>query len=88
MERKDKACWNCLLYKIFYTKGFCHFNREKNGYCTKHEKILDKNNLCNFWIPNNPKISTRKKVAIRKLNEISESLIEIRQILFECKEYF
>lgn len=86
MDRKNKACWNCLRYKIFYTKGLCHFNREKNGYCTKQEKIFDKHEFCEFWFPDNSKRETRKNVAMRRLNEISDAIIEIRQILLESNE--
>lgn len=86
MERKDKACWNCLRYKAYYTKGLCHFDKEKFGFCTKHERMVDKQEGCPFWSLNNPRRETRKKVAMRKLSEILTQLVEIRQILFESKE--
>ena len=86
MEEKRRFCWNCLRYKAFYTKGFCHFNKEENGYCIIHKKILDKNEQCEDWIRNKSRQEKRKVVAMRKLNEILNMIVEIKQILFEAKE--
>ena len=86
MERKNKACWNCWYFKAYYTKGWCHFDKEPNGYCLKQKKITDKHEVCEVWHSNQNCRKLRKKIAIRKLEELADDIAEIRQILFEDKE--
>ena len=88
MERKDKACWNCGNYKAYYTKGLCHFDKLKYGLCGKRNKTVDKHEQCECW-RNDYKIrGLQENVAKRKLNDILDGIIEIRQILFEEKEKY
>ena len=86
MEQKCKACWNCWNFKAYYTKGWCHFDKDPNGYCLKHKKITDKHEVCEAWYTNETHRERRKKVALRKLKELANDLTEIRQILLEDKE--
>ena len=83
MERKDKACWNCGNYKAYYTKGLCHFDKLNFGVCRKMKETVDKHGQCEFWRNNYPIRGWREEVAKKKLNEILDGIIEIRQILFE-----
>lgn len=86
MERKNKACWNCGNYKSYYTKGMCHFDKLDCGLCRKKKESVEKHGQCEFWRNNYAMRSLREKVAKKKLSEILDALIEIRQILFEEKE--
>ena len=86
MERKNKACWNCGSYQAYYTKGLCHFDKLNNGLCGKHKKTVNKHEQCEFLRSNYNWRGLREKVAKRKLNDILDGIVEIRQILFEEKE--
>lgn len=86
MERKNKACWNCWHYKAYYTKELIHFEKQNAGFCRKSNEQVDKHGLCPLWYNDLKRKETRKKASIRKLNEVLNSLIEIKQILFELKE--
>lgn len=83
MENNNKICRDCGEYKAYYTKEYCHFNRQDHGFCAKHEKIVEKQGMCAFWRSNLFRRKMRKKVAIRALNDILTNLSEIRQILGE-----
>lgn len=86
MERKNKACWNCGSYSAYYTKGLCHFDKLDHGLCRKQKKTVDKHEQCELWRPNYKIRDWRENVAKKKLNEISDAIVEIKQILFEEKE--
>ena len=86
MERKNKACWNCGNYKAYYTKGLCHFDKLNCGLCRKRKETVEKHSLCEFWRSDYKVRRFREDVAKRKLSDILDILIEIRQILFEEKE--
>lgn len=86
MERKDKACWNCGYYKAYYTKGWCHFNKLDYGLCHNSQETVDKHNQCKFWKNNHSIRALREDVVKNKLNEISDAIVEIRQIVFEERE--
>lgn len=83
MERKNKACWNCGNYKAYYTKGLCHFDKLDNGFCCKQKKVVDKHEQCELWRSNYKIRGLREDIAKRKLNDIVDAIVEIRQILFE-----
>ncbi len=87
MSEKIKECWNCGWYRAYYTKGFCQFDKQKVGYCRKHDiTIDDKHETCDYWGSNYSLRRLRKKVALRKLNLILDSIVQIKQILFEDKQ--
>ncbi|MBE7078862.1 MAG: hypothetical protein E7380_03255 [Clostridiales bacterium] len=86
MERKNKACWNCGNYKAYYTKGLCHFDRLDYGLCRAKKETVDKHGECVFWRNNYGMREFREEIAKKKLNDILEGIVEIRQILFEEKE--
>ena len=83
MDRKNKACWNCGYYKAYYTKGLCHFDRLDCGLCKKKKEMVDKHSQCEFWRNDYAVRAWREDVAKKKLNDIFDVLIELRQILFE-----
>ena len=86
MERKNKACWNCGNYKAYYTKGLCHFDRLDCGLCRKKKETVEKHGVCEFWRSNYAIRSWREEMAKKKLDEILDEIIVIRQILFEENE--
>ena len=86
MERKNKACWNCGNYRAYYTKGLCHFDRLDCGLCRHKNQIVNKHEQCEFWKSNHSIRRLRSQIAKTKLNDILDSIIEIRQILFEENE--
>ena len=51
-KQKCKECWNCGNYGDYYTKGFCHFDKTKQGSCSKHREIKEKHDSCEFWRKN------------------------------------
>ncbi len=84
---KIKECWNCKYYRPFYTKGFCEFSKHKIGYCRdKNEIILDKHKSCDCWRNDSVIRNMRQVVAIKKIDEMQNCLVEIRQILAEEKQ--
>ena len=78
-----KKCWNCWKYKAFYTKGYFKFNRENQGNCTKHEKIVGKHENCEYWGSNAISRKIRKSICLKALDEALSGLLEIKQILIE-----
>lgn len=86
MERKNKACWNCGNYKAYYTKGLCQFDRLDCGLCRKRQETVDKHQQCKFWRNNYPIRTWRDDFAKRKLSDLLDAIIQIRQILWEEKE--
>lgn len=81
----DKKCMNCASYTGYYTKGYSCFLREKLGKCSKHDKIVDGHELCEYW---RRKIYShrRKAVALRTLDEALANIALIKQILAEEAE--
>lgn len=86
MERKDKSCRNCLRYTAFYSKGSTYFEKLGFGRCGLRDELVKNKDACIFWISNGRKRELRKKVAIKRLGELSESILQLQQILLEDKE--
>ncbi len=85
-KQKCKECWNCGNYGAYYTKGFCHFDKTKQGSCSKHNEIKEKHDSCVFWRQNSHSDGLRKSVSRRALTDILINLSAIRQILQEEQE--
>lgn len=85
-KQKCKLCWNCGNYGVYYTKGFCCFDKTNQGFCSKHLEIKEKHDSCEFWRQNTHFNSMRKAIAKRALNDILINLSAIRQILQEEQE--
>lgn len=85
-KQKCKECWNCGNYAAYYTKGFCYFDKTKQGFCSKHNEIKGKHDNCVFWRQNMHLNGMRKAVSKRALNDILINLSAIRQILQEEQE--
>lgn len=83
MERKNKACWNCRWYKAYYTKGWCYFDKLSYGLCKRKNQTVDKRELCEGWYSNSSLRKLRMKIALAKLEELTDSITEIRQVLVE-----
>lgn len=86
MEKANQKCSNCWHYNAYYVKRFCQFEKQTSGYCAKKEKILVKDELCEFWRKRTPRVEKRKQAALRKLNDVLDSIIAIKQILLEAQE--
>ena len=83
---KIKECRNCGAYKAYYTKGFCQFDKQNLGHCGKHNCIIeDKHHTCELW-RNDCSIQISRRVsALKKIDEVADSLLQIKQILIEEK---
>ncbi len=86
MDEKRKECWNCGNYNAYYTKGFCCFDKTKQGYCSKRLEIKEKHDRCEFWRQNTHLNGMRKAMAKKALTDILINLSAIRQILQEEQE--
>ncbi|MDE6059707.1 MAG: hypothetical protein K2G44_06700 [Clostridia bacterium] len=85
-NEKKKECYACGNYKPYYTKGFCYFDKEKFGFCTKCKKIVNKHENCEYWRNIYHLKGLRKAICYKKLDEILSNLSEIKQILAEEAE--
>ena len=85
-KQKCKECWNCGNYGAYYTKGFCYFDKTKQGFCSKHNEIKEKHNSCVFWRQDIHFNGLRKAVSRRALTDILINLSAIKQILQEEQE--
>ena len=81
-----KECWGCRNYRAYYTKGYCKFDRENRGNCTRHEKIVGKHESCEFWRSNEIRRKISKSICLKVLDTIMSDLSEIKQILAEENE--
>lgn len=87
MSGKIRECWNCSSYRAYYTKGFCQFDKQRAGLCCRRtQTVEDKHQSCEFWRSTVKLKNLRKQIAIKKLNEILESMLQIKQIFSEEKE--
>lgn len=85
-EKKGRACYSCGNYNRFYTKGFCRFDKENFGRCTRKDEITEKNMNCEFWRSTYYRKRFRKAIATKKLVEIQDALFELKQIFAEEAE--
>lgn len=85
-EKPNKKCAYCGNFDGYYTKGLHRFERTKQGFCSKHNKIVGNNECCECWRTNSKRFFYRKKVASRALFEMMMDLSAIRQIFQESRE--
>jgi len=78
-----KECFNCGNYQAYYTKGYCKFDREDQGNCVKHNKIVGKHEGCEQWRSNAIRRKVRKSVCLKNLDIALSDLSEMKQILSE-----
>ncbi len=81
-----KQCIFCGNYNVYYTKGYKQFNREKSGYCSKHEKIVENRETCGHWRNNLTRRRLCKTVSLKQLFDLASNVAEITQILREEHE--
>ena len=87
MAEVKKECWSCNFYRPYYTMGYCRFDKQDLGYCSRSkEQVADKHNTCGLWCRNHWSRSMRKQVALRSLLEILQNLEHVRIILEEEHE--
>ena len=83
MERKNRACWNCIHYTPYYTKGLSKFERLDFGFCRNKKGQVGKHDQCGYWKNNVSTRAVRENLAKNKLSEVLDELIAIKQILWE-----
>lgn len=86
MERKNKACWNCVYFGRHYKRGCYRFHKTDIGSCTIKRELVQKNGLCEHWRNTFNVLSRRKERTLQALNDILTDLAAIRQILEEENE--
>ena len=78
-----KNCYGCFYYKAYYTKGYFQFNREHQGLCAKHQKLVSKHEGCEHWKNNNISKNIRQPICLKALNETMSAFLQIKQLLIE-----
>ena len=78
-----KNCCGCFYYRAYYTKGYFQFNREGQGLCAKHQKLVNKQEDCESWKNNNISKKIRKTICVKALEETMSAFLQIKQILIE-----
>lgn len=86
MADEVKKCWNCSNYRRYYTRGFCCFVKEENGYCTLREKIMMRTDACEKWHCHYTSRLQRFNLALNAIPQIYETVSALEQILQEEKE--
>lgn len=85
-KQKCKECWNCGNFAAYYTKGFCYFDKTKQGFCSKHCEIKGKHDSCEFWRKDIRIRGLRQAIAKKALTDLLINLSTISQILQEEQE--
>lgn len=83
---ENKFCYNCRLYRPYYTKGNVKFDRCDIGRCGKTRTTVEKHQSCEFFSFKYYARVDRKQAALAALTEHVNLLSEIRQILEEDDE--
>lgn len=86
MEQANHKCCTCRSFHAYYTRGYCQLLREKNGYCTAHQKVVEKNDGCDNWHIRYVSRKDRMRIALRSIPEIYDKIAVIEQILKEETE--
>ena len=83
-ERK-RRCYQCMFYKVFYTKGYVHFDKTDMGRCNRKQIVVDKHETCEGFIQR-PTKRYQRDAALRALQDVLVILREVGQILSEEQE--
>lgn len=84
---KEKQCFYSGSYEAYYTKGLRRFERTRQGFCSKSNKVVDGSEKCDCWKTKTRKYNcVRKRAVARALYEILIDLSAIRQIIQENQE--
>ena len=84
---KEKQYFYCGSYEAYYTKGLRRFERTRQGFCSKSNKVVDGSEKCDCWKTKTRKYNcVRKRAVSRALYEILIDLSAIRQIIQENQE--
>ncbi len=86
MEEENRKCFNCGNFGRYYTKEASRFQQTKQGFCSKHAKITDNQDHCEFWRNRNSISSLRKAMATKALKDILTDIAALRQIFEEERE--
>ena len=86
MERNSRACRSCAHYKSYYTKSTSRFYKENKGFCAQLKEQTGCWDSC-AQFERAPKLNeTQKKSIMRKLNELCDEIVEMKQVLSELNE--
>lgn len=83
---ENKKCWSCGSFRAYYTRGYCCLLREKNGYCMRHQKVVEKRSGCEKWHRRYILKNDRVKIVLNSIPEIYNKIAVIEQILKEESE--
>ena len=86
MKQDNKKCWSCGSFRAYYTKGYCSLLKERNGFCYRHHKIMEKTDSCDNWHCCRLSREKRTRVAVNCIPEIYNKIAAIEQILREDRE--
>ena len=49
MKQEDKRCYSCGSFRAYYTRGYCSLMKESDGYCNRHNKVMEIGDCCDEW---------------------------------------
>ena len=86
MTENKKRCWNCGYFKAYYTRAYCSFCKENNGFCAKNDKIVEKSESCDKWFFRYTPREKRLRLVLNSLPEICQKIETIEDFLAEERE--
>lgn len=86
MKQDHKKCCYCGNFSAYYTRGYCCLLKENNGYCSRHQKIMEKDNSCAQWRCKRISRERRTRTVVNAIPEIYNKVAAIEQLLFEDAE--
>lgn len=86
MEQDHKKCGYCGSFSAYYTRGYCSLLKENNGYCSRHKKIMEKNECCDQWSHRRTSRKRRIRTVVNAIPEIYNKIAVIEQMLNEDAE--
>ena len=86
MKQENKRCGSCNSFRAYYTKGYCCLMKESNGYCIRHDKVMEKGDICEEWHCRHLSRKKRIRIVVNSIPEIYGKIAIIEQILKEDDE--
>ena len=86
MNQDHKKCSYCNSFSAYYTRGYCCLLKENNGYCSRHKKIMEKNEYCDQWCHRRTSRKRRIRTVVNAIPEIYNKIAVIEQMLNEDAE--
>lgn len=86
MSETKKKCCSCGSFSAYYTRGFCCLLKEKNGFCRRHNKIMEKSDSCDDWHCKRTSKERRIRIVMWSFPEIYNKIAILEQLLTEESE--